>query len=47
MKKVVIVFLMASFLAGCASAPKPKMPNENHRVPVNKTVPVEIQSGSL
>ncbi|OIS90251.1 TrwH protein [Brucella cytisi] len=47
MKRIIIAILMGSFLAGCASAPKPKQPSEYNRVPVNKTYPAEIQSGVL
>lgn len=47
MKRVIIVILIGSFLAGCASAPKPKQPSEFNRVPVNKTVPAEIQGGAV
>jgi starvation-inducible outer membrane lipoprotein len=35
---------MALVLASCATAPHaPKLPNENKRVPVNRTLPTEIQ----
>jgi len=33
--------LLLAFLAGCASAPRPKAPDESHRIPVNRTVPPE------
>ncbi len=29
-------------VAACASAPAPKRPDESHRVPVNRTVPAEV-----
>ncbi len=30
-------------VAACASAPAPKRPDESHRVPVNRTVPPEVE----
>lgn len=39
-----ILMLMAALaVAGCASAPLPPTPNENKRVPVNRTLPSELQ----
>ncbi len=29
-------------VAACASAPAPKRPDESHRVPVNRTVPADV-----
>ncbi len=29
-------------VAACATAPVPKRPDESHRVPVNRTVPPEV-----
>lgn len=43
MKKLVLLLVVSVSLAACSSVPKPPMPNEHNRVPVNKTVPVEIQ----
>jgi hypothetical protein len=37
MKRVLVIAL----LAGCATAPGPKRPDESHRVPVNRTIPAE------
>ncbi len=34
--------LLAALLVGCASAPRPKAPDESHRIPVNRTVPAEV-----
>ena len=34
------------FVAGCATAPGPKRPDESHRIPVNRTVPAEV-AGAL
>jgi hypothetical protein len=34
--------LLAAGLLACASAPGPKVPDESHRVPVNRTVPPEV-----
>ncbi|WP_413154360.1 TrwH protein, partial [Bartonella sp. cb54] len=36
-----------SLLSACLVAPKPKQPNSRNRVPVNKTIPVEIQRGAI
>jgi hypothetical protein len=36
---VVVVVVM---LLGCASAPKPKAPDESRRTKVNKVVPAEL-----
>jgi hypothetical protein len=35
--------LLLALAAACASAPGPKQPDVSHRVPVNRTVPVEVQ----
>jgi hypothetical protein len=34
--------LLAVGLLACASAPGPKVPDESHRIPVNRTVPPEV-----
>jgi len=37
-------WLMILFLSGCQSMPKdPKKPDSSPRVPINKTIPPEIQ----
>lgn len=42
--KVLVIFLVISVsIVACSSVPKPPIPNEDNREPVNKTVPVEIQ----
>ena len=41
MKRLISGGLLAGLLAGCASAPRPKAPDESHRIPVNRTVPEE------
>jgi hypothetical protein len=41
-------WLVILFLSGCQSMPKePKNPDSSSRVPVNKTIPLEIQQESL
>lgn len=47
MKNVILAILIGFTLAACSSAPKPKQPSEWNRVPVNKTVPTEVQGGVL
>ncbi|WP_406604049.1 TrwH protein [Bartonella gliris] len=47
MKQVIIAILIAVFLSACALAPKPKQPSNWNRVPINKTVPAEIQRGVI
>jgi hypothetical protein len=42
MLKTGIAILLA-VVAGCASAPKPKAPDESRRTPVNKVVPPELE----
>jgi hypothetical protein len=39
----VFPFIFAVLAAGCATAPGPKPPDEAHRVPVNRTVPAEVE----
>ena len=36
------LLLLGALVVGCASAPRPKAPDESHRIPVNRTVPVEV-----
>ncbi len=36
--------LLAAGLLACASAPRPKTPDESHRIPVNRSVPPEVAS---
>ncbi|WP_332060087.1 TrwH protein [Bartonella sp. CB74] len=47
MKSIISTILIASLLSACLVAPKPKQPNNQNRVPVNKTIPVEIQRGAI
>jgi len=47
MKRLALFLVLAVSLVGCSSVPKPPRPNENNRVPVNKTVPVELQGESV
>jgi hypothetical protein len=35
--------LFIALVCGCATAPVPKRPDESHRVPVNRTVPPEVE----
>ncbi len=37
------VLLVLALGAGCASAPGPKQPDVSHRVPVNRTIPAEVE----
>ncbi|VEJ44506.1 TrwH protein [Bartonella vinsonii] len=43
MKNIIFIILIASLLTACVSAPQLKKPSNWNRVPVNKTVPAEIQ----
>jgi len=36
--------LLGVLLLACASAPAPKVPDESHRVPVNRVVPLEAET---
>jgi hypothetical protein len=36
------LLLLGALVVGCASAPRPKAPDESHRIPVNRTVPAEV-----
>ncbi|EIJ6113766.1 TrwH protein [Salmonella enterica] len=47
MKSIIFAILMAGMLSACSTAPKPKQPSDWNRVPVNKTVPAEIQRGAI
>ncbi|MBX4335913.1 TrwH protein [Bartonella raoultii] len=47
MKPIISIVLIAGLLSACALAPKPKQPNNWNRVPINKTVPIEIQRGAV
>ncbi|WP_317993950.1 TrwH protein [Bartonella gliris] len=47
MKQIIIAILIESILSACALAPKPKQPNNWNRVPINKTIPAEIQRGAI
>lgn len=41
----ILYLIMIFILSGCQNMPKePKKPDTSPRVPINKTVPVEIQS---
>jgi hypothetical protein len=42
MKALVLVLLAV----GCATAPGPKRPDESQRIPVNRTVPAEVESAA-
>lgn len=44
--KTLTVWLLCVFLAACSGTPtKPRLPDDATRVPVNRTMPVELQSG--
>ncbi|ENN93035.1 TrwH protein [Bartonella vinsonii] len=47
MKSIVFAILIASLLSACTSAPQLKKPSNWNRVPVNKTVPAEIQRETI
>ncbi|GAA5113926.1 lipoprotein [Bartonella jaculi] len=47
MKKIIFTILIANLLSACLFAPKPKQPSNWNRIPVNKTVPAEIQRGAI
>ncbi|WP_019221066.1 hypothetical protein [Bartonella senegalensis] len=48
MKPIVFTILIAGLLSACSTLPpKPKQPNNWNRVPINKTVPIEIQRGAI
>ncbi|GAA4657769.1 membrane lipoprotein lipid attachment site-containing protein [Bartonella pachyuromydis] len=47
MKKIIFAILIASILSACGLAPKPKQPNNWNRIPINKTIPAEIQRGTI
>ncbi|MCZ2329033.1 TrwH protein [Bartonella sp. F2] len=47
MKSITFAILMTGLVSACTSAPKPKQPDLFNRVPVNKTVPAEIQRGAI
>lgn len=36
--------LFIALACACATAPGPKRPDESHRVPVNRTVPPEVEA---
>ena len=35
--------LLVALAAGCATAPAAKRPDESHRIPVNRSVPAEVE----
>ncbi|WP_142416693.1 TrwH protein [Bartonella massiliensis] len=47
MKLIVFMILTINLLSACALAPKLKQPNDRNRIPVNKTIPAEIQRGAI
>ncbi|WP_208437071.1 TrwH protein [Bartonella taylorii] len=47
MRKTTFTILIAGLLSACALAPKLKQPSGWNRVPINKTVPAEIQRGAI
>ena len=38
----IVLGIVAVLATACVSAPSPKEPDESHRVPVNRVVPVEL-----
>ncbi|MET3559403.1 hypothetical protein ABID39_000077 [Bartonella japonica] len=47
MKQIFFMILITSLLSACIFAPKPKQPSNWNRVPINKTIPAEIQRGAI
>ncbi|MCZ2157904.1 TrwH protein [Bartonella sp. 220] len=47
MKHIILTILITSLLPACISAPQLKKPNNWNRVPVNKTIPAEIQRETI
>ncbi|WP_208435410.1 TrwH protein [Bartonella phoceensis] len=47
MRKTIFIVLIAGLLSACELAPKLKQPSGWNRVPINKTVPAEIQRGTI
>ncbi|EJF74687.1 TrwH protein [Bartonella alsatica] len=47
MKTVIFIILIMSLLSACGLAPKLKQPGNWNRVPINKSIPAEIQRGAI
>ncbi|PIT70577.1 TrwH protein [Bartonella tribocorum] len=47
MKNIIFIILITNILSACTLAPKLKQPNDRDRVPINKTIPAEIQRGAI
>ncbi|WP_039761715.1 hypothetical protein [Bartonella queenslandensis] len=47
MKLIVFIILITNLLSACALEQKLKQPNNWNRVPINKTIPAEIQRGEI
>ncbi|WP_455476212.1 TrwH protein [Bartonella sp. B17] len=47
MRSIIFMVLIVNLLSACTLAPKPKQPSNWKRVPVNKTVPIEIQREAI
>ncbi|UTO28314.1 TrwH protein [Bartonella harrusi] len=47
MKIIIFTILIEIFLSACRLAPKPKQPSQWNRIPINKTIPDEIQRGAI
>ncbi|WP_144751573.1 lipoprotein [Bartonella saheliensis] len=47
MKKIIFTILIVNILSACGLAPKLKQPSDWNRIPINKTVPAEIQRGTI
>jgi hypothetical protein len=46
MLKILAAIALCASLGACASMPQhPRMPDPSHRVPINRTVPPEVQNG--
>jgi hypothetical protein len=45
MKRSLVAVTVLLALLACATPPKPKVPDERRRTPVNKTVPTELRGG--
>ncbi|MDD2859577.1 MAG: TrwH protein [Acidiphilium sp.] len=46
MVKLLLFAVLCASLAGCATGPvKPRMPDWSQHVPINRTIPPEVQNG--
>ena len=44
----ILIIALAVVVAACSTKPPlPKKPNESRRIPINKTIPIELEGASL